>query len=586
MYHGLDEIGAGTAFYLNVERGLVWSLWQGDANGLYRRPTGSQGELKTSGDLKASIGRKFHQNLDLEAVFQGDFYQFERFEGPSPLFPTTTPPPGLWKMPGQPLSSAYPLQRIERSLVGLGGTFKPDTLLTLSSIIGQQWERREGFDDQGLSASLAAELAGFEYKGYRNNLDLYLEQEELGDRSNRELRFNYGLNKAFSQNSADRLEVYYRQKRQDYHIWGTSAIGTRMDTDQSIRNQLRYNIESNLAFFWDTQLLGSTHEDRSPTANAIREEVNTASSWTLQGQKDHTSGWGRVKIDWGVQEDATGLKRERGTSLEGGFSWFPTYHDSLAFLSAVRKRQYDTSDTANYDDRDRLRYEFDLLYGHKFSSTFRVYSHAEVTLEHLVYIFGEKSDQNHWNRIFKLKPEVSFEPYWGWHNCARFELVANSTDYDFELDPAFIKSSIYRRYTAADSLAWEITPGWALSLDYTIGFEDGGRFLWDEWIQQISEEYRTQQMRAVFIRRTPAGIHFDAGVSLYERKGWEYKIEPGIGTVKTPFMYLSRWGPLLQLTYPSVSGLSIRAVGDLSWVHEWDKNDYTIVNLDLRVTWQ
>jgi hypothetical protein len=252
----------------------------------------------------------------------------------------------------------------------------------------------------------------------------------------------------------------------------------------------------------------------------------------------------------------------------------------------VRKRQYDTSDTANYDDRDRLRYEFDLHYGREITYYFRVHSRAQVTLEHLVYIFGQKSDQNHWSRIFRLEPGVSFEPHPKVHNSVRFELVANSTDYDFELDPAYIKSTIYRRYTAGDSLSWQVSRGWMLALKYFIDLEDGGRFLWDEWVQQISEEYRTHHLAVLLIRQTQVGIRFDAGLSLYDRKGWEYASEPSGGTVKSPFLYLSRWGPLLHFSYPSASGVYIEADGDLSWVHEWDHDDYTIVNLDVRVAWR
>jgi hypothetical protein len=255
-------------------------------------------------------------------------------------------------------------------------------------------------------------------------------------------------------------------------------------------------------------------------------------------------------------------------------------------VTAVRKRQYDTSDTANYDDRDRLRYEFDLLYCHQFSPRFRVQSRAQASLEHLVYIFAQKSDQNHWSRVFRLEPEISFEPHPDWHNAASFELVANSTDYDFELDPALIKSTIYRRYTAADSLVWAIERGWLMAIEYALDLEDNGRFVWDDWIQQISEEYRTQRASAIIARQTYTGIRFEAGLSVYERKGWEYSMDPAGQSIKSPFLYISRWGPIVRLTYPSASGINIYADGDLSWVHEWGKEDYAIINLDLRITWQ
>lgn len=587
VYHGLDEIGAGTIFYLDLECAGIRSLVRGQIGGLYRRPLGSQGELKTDGDFEAIFGRTIRRNFDLETVFQGDFYSFERFQGPPPLALGSVGPPVSWEMQSllaSPTSSYQ--QKIERSLLGVGGTYRPDTLLVLTSIIGQQWERREGFDDKGLSASLSAQLSGFEYRGYRNDLDIFYEQEELGARLNRDLRFGYGLDKEFSDHSADRLEIYYHQKKYDYHIGGTKSIGTRTDTDQSLRNQLRYDPYEGWMLYLDTELIGSSHEDRTTTASTLREEVNTSNALTLHGEYADVTGWTRLKVDWGAQEDATGLKRDRGTSLEANISWSPTHSDSVSLLTAVRKRQYDTSDTANYDDRDRLRYELDLHYGHLFSSYFHFSTRAQTTLEHLVYIFGQKSDQNHWNRIFKLKPELSFEPHPQWRNIAGFELVTNMTDYDFELDPSFIKSTIYRRYTASDRIFWEISRGWFLNLEYTLDLEDNGRFLWDEWIEQISEEYRTHKATFIVVRQTQTGIRLNIGVSAYERKGWEFLLDPEYGTVKSPFFYLTRWGPLLHLSYPSASGINIEANGDLSWVHEWDRDDYTIVNMDLKIAWR
>ncbi|MFH1863149.1 MAG: hypothetical protein ABH878_10115, partial [bacterium] len=97
---------------------------------------------------------------------------------------------------------------------------------------------------------------------------------------------------------------------------------------------------------------------------------------------------------------------------------------------------------------------------------------------------------------------------------------------------------------------------------------------------------RTTRLAFQMIRHIQGGIRFLTGVSLYERKGWEYVVEPIIGTKREPFLYLQRWGPLLQVYYPSKSGLEFTAEGDLSWVHEWGVDDYAIVNLDMRLTWR
>ena len=128
-----------------------------------------------------------------------------------------------------------------------------------------------------------------------------------------------------------------------------------VDTDQSVRNQLLYNLSPTFGFVLVTELVGSSHEDRSPTGNSLREDVNTSNALTLHAEKESVAGWTRIKLDWGAQEDITGLKHSRGTSLESGISWFPGQKDSISLTTGVRKKQYDTSDETNYDDRDRLR---------------------------------------------------------------------------------------------------------------------------------------------------------------------------------------------------------------------------------------
>lgn len=594
LYHGLDELGGGASFSKLDTRGSYWSKWGGSFNNLQRNPPAALGNEKKNAVLNAEIGRKLISNFDLLAIFRFDHYRFHPYRGPKPILPASVSPPGgngagaasLYNPGSFFAPSSNVLQRIDRTALGIGAKFHPDSLFNITAVLGRNWDQREDFDDRGVSASLDATLQNLEYKSYRNDLNLFLEQMELGKRLNRDLQFHYGLFKAFSMNSSDRLIIQYHQKRSDYHVWNTQLIGTRLDSDQMFQNQLRYDFAKSFGILVDMLLSGARHEDRSENTSTIRDEINTATAFTLNGDFEHIRGWFRTELQGGTQEDATGLKHERGTNLEQGICWKPNHADSVEVASAVRKKRYDTSDTSNFDDRDRLRYELNLFYGHVFTPRFRIGNRTQVILEHLVYIYGEKSDQNNWNRIFKLSPEISFIPAAGWENLARFELVANTTDYDFELDPAFIKSTIYRRYTFSDSAQWRIRRGWKITAEYAMDFEDGGRLLWDDWIQQISEEYRTHRATFRVTRETQTGVLFESGFSLYERKGWDYEQDPVSGLVKMPFAYLSRFGPLLQLSYPSASGIRLDARGDLSWVHEWGRDDYTIVNLDLRVTWR
>lgn len=586
FHHGLDEMGAGSSFSGQWNLGMYWTRVGGQALSLYRRPQSTQGDLKSSMDLRMQVGRSLRSNLDIEGVFEGDFYQFRQYDGPSPLPPAPMSPAEDWMTANLSPPANPPPQRISSPLLALGAIYRPAVPVRITATAGRRWDQREGFDDHGYSGSLLGEVEGWSVGKYRNDLEIYGLQEELGNRLNREVKLQYGLNTDFTSSSSDKLNVNYRRKRHDYHIWGTNLIGTRLDTDHQLSNQLSYQAAEDFRFLLDTQIGGSRHEDQSAGASAVREETTTATGLTLQTEFERLTSSARLKLDWGAQEDATGLKRERGVSLEEDLTWQVAQRDALEFAAAVRKRQYDTSDTANYDDRDRLRYEFQVHHSHVFSPSFYLASRAQVILEHLVYIFGQKSDQNNWNRIVKVSPEVYFSPAEGWGNLASFELAANYSDYDFDLDPANIKSTVYRRYTAADSLGWTWSRGWDLILDYSLDLEDGGRLLWADWVEQIAEEYHTQKASAKINRQTPSGIQFQIGFSVYQRKGWQYALGSSGQTEKTPFLLIDRWGPMVRMLYPSRSGVEVDLAGDFSRVHQWLSEDYSIINLDVRITYR
>jgi hypothetical protein len=586
LYHGLDEMGAGSSFSGHWTLGLNWARLNGQALNLYRRPPSTQGDLKSSLDFRAQLGRSIFSNLDLEGIFEGDFYHFRQYDGPLPLQPEPLNPAGDWMTTNPAVPVSGPPQRISSPLLALGAIYRPVIPVSLTATVGRRWDQREGFDDHGYSGSVLGELDGWSVGKYRNDLEVYGQQEALGNRLNRELKVQYGLNTEFTSSTSDKLEIYYRQKRHDYHVWGTDLIGTRLDTDHRLSNQINYQASEKFRFLLDTQFGGSRHEDQSVGANTLREEVTTAAGLTLLTELERMTSSSRLKLDWGAQEDATGLKRERGVSLEEDLLWRLAQSDSLDFAAAVRKRQYDTSDTANYDDRDRLRYEFQVYHSHLFSRYFRLASRAQVILEHLVYIFGQKSDQNNWNRIFRIGPEVYFSPAVGWGNLAKFELAANYNDYDFELDLASIKSTVYRRYTASDSLGWTWQRGWDLIFNYSLDLEDGGRLKWADWVEQIAEEYRTHKASVKVNRQTPSGILFQTGFSIYQRKGWQYELGSSGQTERTPFLLIDRWGPMLRVLYPSKSGVEVDITGDFSRVHQWLIEDYSIVNLDVRITYR
>jgi hypothetical protein len=84
------------------------------------------------------------------------------------------------------------------------------------------------------------------------------------------------------------------------------------------------------------------------------------------------------------------------------------------------------------------------------SPFFSVFLNTEGTLNHIVYIFSERSSNNNINRIIRLSSGGS---YYGTNisTLNSFEVSANYTVYDFEDITQNFRSFSFRQFTAIDS---------------------------------------------------------------------------------------------------------------------------------------
>ena len=120
------------------------------------------------------------------------------------------------------------------------------------------------------------------------------------------------------------------------------------------------------------------------------------------------------------------------TTLALSANWRFRYSDSLIVHTSLQRYRYDTPDLKNFDDRDELRFRFDIREIHTFSQALTLESKASLHMHHFVYIYGERSADNNWNRILKVNPTVT----WQLSPAIRFsqsaEVLANYIDYDFD----------------------------------------------------------------------------------------------------------------------------------------------------------
>lgn len=216
------------------------------------------------------------------------------------------------------------------------------------------------------------------------------------------------------------------------------------------------------------------------------------------------------------------LKRQRETSarnnfisqqllLAGSAMYQPTRRDTLSLNGSLGIYRYDTPSLTNYFDKDEQSIQAQLRYARSFSSLLSIEITGQAFLTHLVYLSGQNSNDNNWNRIFRLAPSVSYRLGTIFQNRLEAEVYANYTAYDFEGRTQNIRGRSFREMHLRDSLAIGITPMLTFVTRGDLRISERGSFSWDQFAESTLERTRTEGLDVeLFTSRVP-GVLFGVG---------------------------------------------------------------------------
>lgn len=154
----------------------------------------------------------------------------------------------------------------------------------------------------------------------------------------------------------------------------------------------------------------------------------------------------------------------------------------ISGIFSVSLNRYDTPSKDNYDDRDEFNQIINLQFFHRFSSVLNFNLNFENQATHWVYIFSQRSSLNNWNRIYRLAPKIN---YYGtkleFH--PQFEVLANYTAYDYELNLSNLKSFSFRQLSYRDSINYKLTKSVNLKSNVNIKYSERGVLYWEEFAE-------------------------------------------------------------------------------------------------------
>ncbi|MBZ0265342.1 hypothetical protein K8I28_11820 [bacterium] len=377
--------------------------------------------------------------------------------------------------------------KITRGVLRGGVSYNRSTTLRSTMLVGGAYD--EELKGSGSGPSMRGDFKlrpiddqniQFGGNGYINLYD---------DRRYHDLTLDNSIVRDFG-DATDLFEASWRNRRSDIYLGLEGNIVSRVHDELSLRNRLSTPLSEDMNGVYDLDFRRSNVSYRGVGPGESREnDLVHRLAWIYAPSIWQTM----LQYNFAVEDRDYGgtLTLGRRQELELITSR-NSDKDSLTVKLGTEKRRYDSPDSLETNDRDRLVHHAELVGGRWLTPWVYTAVEISVILDHLVYIKQERSADNHWNRVIALRPIVQWFPADGWNNTASFEVLANYSVYDFESMDARsgIRSRVFRRWSAADTLTLPLGGRVQLSLSGRYDLEERGRIIWDDFVQDLSDKAR------------------------------------------------------------------------------------------------
>jgi hypothetical protein len=446
------------------------------------------------------------------------------------------------------------------------------------------------------------------------------ENEDILPRRNLQRMINLNLLSEIETSINNIVSTGYAQQRRDFYIQSdsiTSAqfnvknnIQSRIETNYFISDRLIFNSPSSNVAFDITGSAAWRNIDRntryislsnitSSSYDALVEEFKIDLSSAVEYQAD----WFRTLLRLSVAEREEVHKpkyiegtnriffeeRERLENQKNNQSLLTTISLSSRFELTEksditvsmfhRKLKYDTQSEENFDDRDELLSLFRIIYSNQLTPVFKWFVNTEASLQHIVYLFSERSSNNNRQRFIKL----SSGGYYRTKKIRSFnsaEVSANYTTYDFEDINPTSRSFSFRQFYFVDSTQINLSKNIAFDFSGYIKLSEQGEFKWDNFTGKP-----VRFLEEIYLE--PKFVYFYSdwkfGVGLRRFTLTTFNYQNGKDRIKDT--EYNSTGPLAEITYFSDYKFNILLYGWYEFISTQDNTKRETANLNLNIKW-
>lgn|GEM_PF-1711880 len=460
-------------------------------------------------------------------------------------------------------------------ILGMFGTYRNDPVIRFTPYAGYQQSKNRNLIDWGWDAGFKGEINQYKIGDYQSTAKLESNFDLYDQRKNFDHTFKIALQTRFNEYSSDSLTFSYGEISKEY--WGSglernNLVKVKIFT-RELNNRLDYNLSPRSLLNLTTKI-----QSRSLDFMTSRNIFFIENQFRFLHIADRFNYGINLRTNDETQ-DNTGIStdsRTRQTALNFQMGWRRNPDDVFYLDLAYVKLQYDTPDEKNMDDRDEQRFIFNARYLHRFSPFLSMDWNAYAYLYHQIYIHSQMSQNNSWNRVFKLNPQVHYH-YDRLRNILSTEVLANYSVYDFEELFPQTRSFVFRKYSFADSLIYRLIGENHIGFFTRIELEDKGSFFEKQFAQQVVQSYHSSFLNLFIENRNIFDFELCFGYSMYTRREWRHI------PIKKLSREISNTGPYINLRYRTTAKLLFAATATLSKLSDSNTRTSTYVTSNLQL---
>lgn len=450
---------------------------------------------------------------------------------------------------------------IHSALAGLN--FQLNGIGTITPSIGIKSDNQTGQRDNGVSYRLTSQIGELDLSGYKTNFYGRFSEDRITPRKGESHAAVLSIKKTFLERTKDTLAVQFLRNRRDFYFpadslvsisFGvTNNIEQRIEEIVDVTNQLDYGVGNNFLLTFSTSLrqrgiskninYKSSHsligtlfdtdisEFRFDTfiQGQYRDGQTNASLRLVYGERDEDheaksfAEADRNQFDLRQRSERRKNNSTRRTALSGNLQSSVTRDNTLGLSGFASLLRYDTPSAENSDDRDELLMIFGFTDQQAFGRNLTFSVSADAVLNHIVYLFADRSANNNWNRVFRLSPRIEYRPSSALRTTNAFEVLANYTVYDFEEQVFSVRSFSFRQFSLVDSTTCRLSRRVALDLSARVKLYERGQLRWKEFRERPVNYFEDRTFAGQF-RYTPnTGISVAAGFRYFSLTRFRYE---------------------------------------------------------------